>query len=302
MIYRDQWRGVIDNPFTTTTAALDFRFPMKTGNRNNGDAASAGIMFMNDRVKVYDFTHNQIMASGAYHKMLDKATNQMLSGGLQIGIGQRNINYANLSFQDEFTIQPNGMSGYFGTTREALPTNNISYFDFSAGINYSYAPRNMPALYLGAAVSHINEPDISFYRRDDETLQPLTLDRKYSAHIAGNIPLISTVSIQPRALFQLQGSSMQAVLGSNIRFQFDEFSTSALHLGTWFRGVKNNDGFGPDAVVALIGFEYHNVLFGTSYDIGASNLTAGAPGRGALEFSLAFLGSYENESLLCPQF
>ena len=302
MIYRDQWRGTLDNPFVTTTAALDFRFPVKTAGRNNGDAAAAGIVFMNDRVKVYDFTHNQIMVSGAYHKMLDKATNQILSGGAQVGIGQRNVNYANLAFQDEFQIQPNGTSGFFGDTREGLPTNNITYFDFSAGINYSYAPRGRSGVYAGVAAHHLNEPDLSWYSRDDEALEPETLDMKYSAHVAGVIPLNSTISLQPRALAQLQGESIQAVTGSNVRIQFDDFSSTAVHLGTWVRGVRNVEGFGADAVIALVGFEYNNFLLGTSYDVGVSDFTAGSRGRGALEISLAYLGNYENDSLLCPQF
>ncbi len=302
MIYRDQWRGVIDNPFVTTTAALDFRFPVNAGNRTTGDAAAAGIVFMNDRVKVYDFSHNQIMANGAFHKMLDKRTNQILSGGITLGIGQRNINYANLTFQDEFQIGVGNNSGYFGQTSESLPTNNITYTDIGLGINYSFAPRNRPAFYLGAAVHHITEPDISFYSRDDESIQEEVLDRKYSIHLASVLPLNSRMSLQPRVLGQIQGESIEAVLGTNLRFKLDDFSTSAFHVGTWVRGVRIIDGFAPDAVVALVGFEYHNVLLGTSYDIGVSDFTAGSRGRGALEVSLAYLGNYDNDSLLCPQF
>lgn len=301
-IYRDQWSGVLESPFTTTTAALDFRFPLKIGGRQSGDAASAGIVFMNDRVKQFDFTNNQIMVSGGYHKMLDKRTNQILSGGIQVGIGQRNINYSGLSFQDEFSINPNGSSGFFGDTREDLPTNNITFFDASVGVNYSYAPRGMAGIYVGAAVHHLNEPDISYFTRDDDSVDPEPLSRKYSAHIAGVLPLNGKTSLQPRALFQLQGESAQAVLGTNIRMQFDEFSSTALHLGSWVRGVRNVEGFGTDAVVALMGIEYHNFLLGTSYDIGLSDFTAGTRGRGALEISIAYLGSYENDSLLCPQF
>jgi type IX secretion system PorP/SprF family membrane protein len=301
-IYRDQYSGVVETPFTTTAAALDFRFPLKLGGRNNGDAASAGIVFMNDRVKEFDFVNNQIMVSGAYHKMLDKRTNQILSGGIQLGIGQRNINYNRLSFQDEFSINPNGSSGFFGSTREDLPTNNITFFDANVGINYSYAPRGGVGLYAGVAVHHINEPDISFFSRDDDSLDPEPLRRKYGAHVAGVIPISGKTSLQPRALFLLQGESALALAGSNIRFQFDEFSSTALHLGSWVRAVRDFDGVSPDAVIALVGIEYHNFLLGTTYDVGLSDFTNGSRGRGALEISIAYLGSYENDSLLCPQF
>ena len=302
VIYRDQYSGVIETPFTTTAAALDFRFPVKIGGRSSGDAASAGIVFMNDRVREFDFTNNQILVSGAYHKMLDKRTNQILSGGIQVGIGQRNVNYNRLSFQDEFSINPGGTSGFFNPTREDLPTNNITHFDANVGINYSYAPRGGAGIYVGVAVHHINEPDISFFARDDDSVDPEPLRRKYGAHVAGVIPLSGKTSLQPRAMFLLQGESALALVGSNIRFQFDEFSSTALHLGSWVRGVRNVDGVGPEAVVALLGIEYHNFLLGTTYDVGLSDFTNGSRGRGALEISLAFLGSYENDSLLCPQF
>lgn len=300
--YRDQYRGLLPSPFVTTSAALDFRFPLAFGGRDNGDAAAVGVMFMSDRVREYDFGTNQVVLSGGYHKMLDKRSNQILSAGLSAGIGQRNVNYGNLTWQDEFTIRPNGTIGYFGDTRESLPVNNIAFFDFSAGVNYSYSPRGRPGVYLGLAAHHINEPNLSFYARDEEMVIEEPLDMKLTAHVAGTIPLSSTVRLLPRALIMSQGQSLEALVGSNIRFQFDEYSTTALHVGSWVRGVRALDEFAADAMVALVGLEYKGVLLGTSYDVGVSQFTAGNRGQGAFEISLAYLGNYENDALSCPTF
>lgn len=300
--YRDQYRGLLPSAFVTTSAALDFRFPLAIGGRDNGDAAAVGVMFMSDRVREYDFGTNQVVVSGGYHKMLDERTNQILSAGLSAGIGQRNVNYGNLTWQDEFAIRPNGTIGYFGDTRENLPVNNISFFDFSAGVNYSYAPRNRPGIYAGLAAHHINQPNLSFYDRDEEIALDAPLDVKLTAHVAGTIPLNSTMRLLPRALVLSQGQSFEALVGSNIRFQFDEYSTTALHLGSWVRGVRTLEDFAADAVVALVGLEYKGVLLGTSYDLGLSQFTAGNRGQGAFEISLAYLGNYENDSLSCPTF
>ncbi len=302
--YRDQWRGLLPSPFVTTSASMDFRFPLAYGGRDNGDAASVGVVFLNDKVREYDFSTNQVMVSGGYHKMLDKRTNQILSGGLGVGIGQRNVNYGNLTWQDEFAIRPNGQIGYFDQTREDLPPNNITYFDASVGVNYSYAPRNRPGIFAGAAVHHLNEPNLSFYGREDggEALPEEPLFRKYTVHVAGQLPLNSTTRLLPRVLAQAQGQSLEALAGSNVRFALDDFGETALHVGSWVRGVRNVSGFGADAVVALLGIEYKGVLLGTSYDIGVSDFSTGNRGRGALEISLAFLGNYENDSLTCPSF
>ena len=242
------------------------------------------------------------MVSGGYHKMLDKRTNQILSGGIGVGIGQRNINYGNLTWQDEFSIRPNGDIGYFGQTREQLPTNNITYFDMSVGVNYSYAPRNRPGIFAGAAVHHLNQPNLSFYGRDDAGPTRRTVIPQDHRSRGRQLPINSTTKVLPRVLAQAQGQSLEALAGSNVRFQFDDYGSTALHVGGWVRGVRNVDGFGADAAVLLIGVEYKNVLLGTSYDLGISKFSAGNRGRGALEISLAFLGNYENDSLLCPSF
>ena len=302
LTYRDQWRGLQPSPFVTTTGALDFRFPLMVGGRESGDAASVGVVFMTDKVREYDFSTNQVMVSGGYHKMLNKRNRQILSGGLSFGIGQRNVNYGNLTWQDEFTIRPSGDIGFFGSTTEELPENNISYLDLSAGINYSIQPKDRPAIFFGLSAHHLNQPDLSFYRRTDNSLDKQPLYRKFSTYLASSIALAPGVSLQPRVLAQVQGPSVEALAGTNLRMAIDANSTTAIHIGSWVRGVKTTTGFGGDAVVGLIGFEYKNVLLGTSYDLGISSFTAGARGRGALEISLAFLGNYENDSLQCPQF
>ena len=93
LTYRDQWRGLLPSPFVTTTGGLDFRFPLKLGGRDNGDAASVGAVFMTDKVREFDFSTNVVTISGGYHKLLDKRTRQILSVGLGGGIGQRNVTY-----------------------------------------------------------------------------------------------------------------------------------------------------------------------------------------------------------------
>ena len=82
-----------------------------------------------------------------------------------------------------------------------------------------------------------------------------------------------------------------------------EYANVALHLGGWVRPVRDElDEFGIDAVVAMIGVEYSNVLFGFSYDANLNDLTNSRQGQGAFEISVAYLGEYENDAVLCPKF
>ena len=116
-IYRDQWRNVLDDPSTTVAAALDLRFGVKLNSKNFKDAAGVGLLFFSDKNPGTDFSTNQIAISGAFHKSLSSRNDQFLSLGLQLALAQRNVNYENLTFNDQF----NGTNGYDGTTSEVLP-------------------------------------------------------------------------------------------------------------------------------------------------------------------------------------
>ena len=305
LIYRDQWRRVLDSPYQTFAAGLDLRFPINIRGKRQKDAAAVGLMFYNDRVPSVDFSTNQIALSGAFHKSLNKDNSQFLSGGIQIGIAQRNVGYENLSFQDQF----DGTSGYNDPTSEVLPSNNFTYADYAVGINYSYAPRRGIALFMGAALYHILEPQASFfYDRTGELTDPeefgnSRLFRKYAFQLSARLPINDKIDLLPRAIAAFQGPHAEINVGTNLRFGLGEFNSTALHIGTWVRPVTNkNNTFTLDAVVLMAGFELNNFLLGFSYDATLNDLTTNRQGQGAFEISIAYLGEYENETILCPKF
>ncbi|MCS6928392.1 MAG: PorP/SprF family type IX secretion system membrane protein [Saprospiraceae bacterium] len=293
-IYRDQWRNVLDNPIRTFAVAGDLRFDPPFS-RFSQDAVGLGLMFFTDQVSVLDFSTNQIALTLAYHKALDVDGRQYLTLGLQGGLTQRNINYAYLSFSDQF----DGFTGFVLPTGEQFPENNFAYADLNVGLTYVGRFGRAGALFAGTAIHHIVEPRATFYN------QGIPGDRFYkkiSAQLAANIPLgASRTALLPRFLFALQGAHAQVNAGTNVRFPVGRYGTSAVQLGSWVRPVRGVNGFDLDAVVALVGFEVNNVLFGISYDINPQALSFGRR-QGALELSVAYLGEYENEQILCPKF
>ena len=182
LIYRDQWRGVLDQPFKTFAANFDLRFPLENAMRSK-DAAAVGLTFFSDRVGALDFNTNTIQLSGAFHKSLDAQNSQYLSVGFQGGISQRSVNYENFTFQDQF----NGLTGYTFPSGELLPENNFSYGDLSVGLNYSYVAKNGLGFFAGAAMHHILQPKISFYA--DNRGGSAVMPRRYSAQMSANIPI-----------------------------------------------------------------------------------------------------------------
>jgi len=293
-IYRDQWRQVLENPIRTFAVAADLRFDAP-GKSVYDDAFGLGLMFFNDKVNVVDFSTTQIALSMAYHKSLGSDNRHYLSLGIQGGHTQRNINYESLDFQDEF----DGVNGYSLGTGETLPENNFAYADFNVGLNYTARFGRAGALFAGAAMHHFLQPNISFY---ENTGDGDKLYMKLSGQLAATIPLKgSRTSIMPRVLFAKQGPHTQVNAGANFRTAMGKYGTTAFHIGGWARPVRNNDSFGLDAVVALVGIEFSNVLVGLSYDLNLKALSFNQR-QGAFEISVAYLGEYENEAILCPKF
>lgn len=293
-IYRDQWRQVLDNPIRTFAVAADLRFDAP-GKSVYDDAFGLGLMFFNDKVDVVDFSTTQIALSMAYHKSLGSDNRHYLSLGVQGGLTQRNVNYESLEFQDEF----NGVSGYTLPTGEVLPENNFAYADFNVGLNYSARFGRAGALFAGAALHHFMQPNISFF---DNSAAGEKLYMKISGQLAANIPFKgSRTSFMPRVLFAKQGPHTQVNAGANFRTAMGKYGTTAFHIGGWARPVRNDDSFGLDAIVALVGIEFSNVLVGLSYDLNLQALSFNQR-QGAFEISIAYLGEYENEAILCPKF
>lgn len=294
-IYRDQWRQVLDEPIKTFSVFADLRFDRR-GKKNSDDAIGLGLMFFNDKVGTVDFSTTQIAVSLAYHKALGASRRQFLTVGLQGGLSQRNVNYGSLNFHDQF----DGNTGYSLSTAEVLPGNNFSYPDYNVGLNYKAEVGKSGHFFAGLAYHHFLQPEISFYGGNDKGEK---LYAKLSAQMAASLPLTrdNRVQIHPRLLFAMQGPHLQVNTGTNFRFAMGEYGSNALHFGAWARPVRNSDGFGLDAAVALVGLELNNMLFGLSYDLNLKALQANQR-QGAIEFSITYLGNYNNEEIICPKF
>ena len=299
-IYRDQWRRTLDNPYTTFAGLLDVRFPLEIYTGKYKDAAAIGLLFYNDKVNGVDFNTNQIALSGAYHKALDINNTQYISIGFQGALAQRNINYEDLDFNDEF----NGTTGYLLGSREELPANNFSFADWAVGLNYAYSPKKNTSFFVGLSMHHIFEPQVTFYPTDlADNYQGNTLFQKYGAQLSANLPLTEKLIIMPRIVGTVQGPHLQANVGTNFRISVSEYDGTAVYVGGWARPVGNfDDSISVDAATIMLGLEYRNVLFGLSYDATLVDLATDRVGQGAFEFSITYLSDVENESLLCPKF
>ena len=299
--YRDQWRGALDNPLRTLAASGDLNFNLGK-DKNNPDIAGLGFLFYSDRVGDFDLNTNQVALIGSFLKSLDQRQKKYLGFGLQLGIGQKGINYEDLTFQDQF----NAINGFTNATGEVLPQNNLAYADMAIGINYHAAFANKTKIYFGVGYAHFNTPNISFYASQPDNNPLLVkeniLRSKFTIHLASSFRTQQRLDVQPRVLALIQGPDIEINAGTNFRFMLDDRGTKFFHVGPWIRGVQNIDGFGIESIVGSVGIELGGMLIGLSYDHNLSDLVSDRKGLNALEISITFIGEHENEDNFCPTF
>ena len=302
MVYKDQWRGGVDNPYTSTAVGGEVKFDIGRDKKQT-DRAGLGLFFVNDQVNGIALNTSQISISGAYHKLISKDTKQYLGIGGQISIFQRNINYDQLVFGDEF----NELDEFSETSAEVLPPNNLGFFDMSVGINYHIRPTKATAFFAGAAIHHITTPNISFYKNQNNPNPATDLNSQLNARIVGHFSYDQSIAdriiLSPRVLFQVQGYDTEFRVGTNMKY-FLEGYVNALHFGTYLSMINNVDGFSANMLSPLVGFQLKNFLIGVSYDVNLRQTFGGTRGLNSFEVSFRFHGEYYNENAgtICPEF
>jgi len=299
-VYRDQWNNQLESPYQTFAAGGDTNIDFKLGHQKDPDKIGIGLFFINDKVSEFQTVNNRLSTNFSYQKRLGKDKPSFLGVGVQMGITQRNINYDNIYFQDQF----DQISEFNQPTSETLPPNNFGAFDLTVGINYSI-DMGKTSYSLGAALHHINEPDYSFYKK--LTLPNPSIDinqklyTKTVVHLSINRQTSYLTQLQPRLVFQKQGEDNQLDVGTNFQYQFKD-RASALILGVWLTTLSDLDNMHLENITPLLGLKQGQFIFGLSYDIHMRDMLSSPFGFNTFEFSIRFSGEYEEGGAFCPTF
>ena len=223
IIRRDQWRRSLETPYVTFAGGVDVRFDANYKEKVS-DAVGVGLTFFNDKVDDSGFRTTQMALSGAYHKHLGETGAHFLSLGTTIAVNQRSVNYENLTFEDQF----DGTNGFTLPTGELLPENNFAFADISIGLNYTFSPSHRTTFYVGGAIHHLLEPNVSFLAANPDiniSIPPEdNLHRRYTGIFAARFPAGDQLFIIPRALIQVQGPHIEINAGSNVRIALGDYN------------------------------------------------------------------------------
>ena len=290
MNYRSQWSSVA-TPFRTMAGSVDVKLLEELTKK---DVFGVGLFVINDVAGEVDLRNVQVGLSFAYNKDMNGKRNHFIGIGAQYLISQQSFNYTKLRFESQFDgeiIDPSAASG------EVLPNNNFQYFDFNAGISWSYRPNKQRAFYAGGSLSHLNSPKVSFFEDIQERLK-----MKYTFYAGAEFKVTPNISFIPRSVVLMQGPAKEINFGATMKFAVGNSNShedqTSISFGTMHRW--------KDAQVIIMRYDYNDVGISFSYDVNTSNLNIPSKGRGAVELAVIFnsdvFAGKRNTKVVCPKF
>ncbi len=260
-IYRSQWASV-SVPYSTIAFSGDAHNFMKQ------EGLGVGLDFYFDKAGDGNLGTLHFNGSGSYTIQVSHTHKNTLTGGLQFGYGQRQIDQSQLQFGNQ-----NGGGG----SVESF-SSNTSYFNLNTGLVWQtkLAPRKI--IEAGIALHNLTQPNINFYAND-----AYRLDLRFSIHAKYQFSISQKVDLIPSVLIMKQGPHQQLTPGINGKYILDGRSHHyrALYMGLWTRV--------GDAGFMSVGMDWNNLNVGLSYDITYSDFNVASRYRGGFELSFIYI-------------
>lgn len=301
--YRNQWAAVLKaNAYNTFSASYDQKIAV-----GREDYFGIGGSIWGDVAGASRFGTTQGRLSLSYSKKMagyrKKASYLVI--GADAALTQRSISEEDLRWPSQLA-SPTGVG-------EPIDNQQFLYADLAAGLLWFSIIDNYTNWYLGAAIHHLNRPNVTFFRGDSG--ESAELSSRFTIHAGLQYPLQKRISLLPFGVFMAQGPHRELNAGANLRFAMgpSRATNQSWEIGTWYRvGLKttgfNDDGsentsLHSDALILSTRFNYENFGIGFSYDINVSGLRRANPFNGAFEFSLSYnICGPESRGVYCPRF
>ena len=142
---------------------------------------------------------------------------------------------------------------------------------------------------------------MSFFRFNDD-YDNNDIFPRFTFHTSAGIKTGAYTQFIPRIVFNSQGPFMDLEFGSNLKFTTFSKDNLNFHLGLSAHVVRDLETVGISSVVPFVGLQLDNILIGASYDVGVNTLINNKRNFSTLEFSISYLGEYDNQPIFCPKF
>ena len=269
--YRHQWPS-LGSPYVTYAASYEQMFePLNSGLGVlvQVDDSGGGIYQTSDLKLAYSY--RLTIREGFFAKF-----------GTDIGARQVNLDWNQLIFADQIDqIEGPGGPGGIPLISDEVRPDDLSNTTFDVGAGFLFYN---PHFYAGISGKHLNTPDESFIRFNDNLESGLPV--RWSIHGGAQINIQEgnrlqwPIFLSPNATYIWQGDFAQLDIGAYLGY-------GMFFAGAWYRHAKTN----PDAAIFSVGVQQDMFKIGYSFDLTISELAATGTG-GAHE--LAFIINFEN--------
>ena len=299
--YRELYASILgDHPYRTLAASFDARLPL-----SGVDYVGLGLLALRDQAGIGNFTRSTAHLSAAFLKQINgryrgRGADQYLIAGVQAGFGQYSVASNRLWFSEQYNQETASIdwSRPTGELFEQIPTRLFP--DINAGLLWYSVFEERKSLYAGAAVHHLNGPDISLHAFSDETLP-----RRWVVTLGGEWLLGKELSAMPSLAYMRQGVYASTTLGTQFRYTSRDWKEVALRAGAWLHLSNQLDrGILQDALIVGTVLETERLNIGLSYDLTLSTLALANDTRGAFELSIQYLQPQKarRPKVNCPNF
>ncbi len=266
--FRTQWKAI--GP-AYNTISFSFDKAIMLGNSK----FYGGIYLLDDKSGVIGLHKTGLLISGAGQFYIRSGILRLglQAGGFNLGY---NLNGATVPSQYNHEI-----GGFDPTLSYNEP--NINETNTYAVINAGLVYKTLIGKYnteFGAALFHINRPDISFIDYE-------ALDMAFKTHFILKFNLIEKFALEPMVFYNHMSKANNLLIGSNLEIDVpqNKHRLHTLYTGVFIRtGISRN----TDALIASIGAKLFQFRIGLSYDINISELQEATYNRGAFEVSLVY--------------
>ena len=282
--YRNQWAGILTNPYKTMSAWGDAQL---FNNRFENGWLGVGLVLLKDVAGSGNLSSDKVYGSVAYHQLIGYKS--LLSGGFGLGTVNKRIDITKLTFDDQW----NGK--FFDVTipsNEPFNATSIWYLDLEAGVNYALFPSDNVYLNAGFSVDHINTPKESFF---SNKIADTRVAMRYNTFFNGSFKLNDQWILNPNVYFSMLSKSTELVGGMNAHYNLSGDGSLQVLGGLYYR-VK-------DAMIPMVGVSVSDITFTVSYDATNSSLGTYSQTQGAYELSIVKTGVFANnfgKAVKCP--
>ncbi len=274
--YKSQWNAFTKG-FTSYSAFINKQ--ITENSKKYKGFFSAGLNFGYD--KSGDGSLTIVSGGMPVNYSLKLNDHQFLTSGISVGFAQKSLSSQSLTWGSQF----DGLNYNSSLPNENRNRESITVLDLGAGMalinkknGKNFAANTEPSNTLGFSVAHINKPNYSFYKKNNERLlMRFNLYESFNYCFNG-----SPYSISPSCMVQYQGRASEVILGTQFSYKMGGESyitglkkTSTIGFGAFYRF---KDAFALNAFA-----EVKKIIFGVSYDINTSTLRKTSNNKGGLE-------------------